>query len=406
MNASLVFALAFALAQAQPDGGSPPAAGAPAAAVEAPKEVKDTGHTAPVAQRPVGEANAPAGTVGDTRPWYLRFNPFGYARVGAFYTFPFRDEQLVGGNGGFRIAALRMGVEFNPIDDLSVVASLELAAPLRNELDPTTGRTVVEARDAYIEYRLFKALGIRAGQFKAPFNGETLLGDAVQPFVARSVATNGYFPPEAYGPRAGITLDRQLGVQLGSQRLGDESGFGFKYAVGVFNGNGTNQLFNDNNAVAPVARVEMDMMQKVALGLNAFYNVRADGVRPNRVGVNDLGFGADLSLNLSGFTALAQFVGKNATYAAAGLPPELAVGVTGSLHYFHAGTGIEAGARYSFFEPSNAQVDDVIHEVTALVGWRMRQAPLRVVLQYTHRSEEVAVSLANDSVDLMLQATW
>lgn len=404
MNASLVIALAFALAQAPAE--APPPAAPPAASAEAPKDAQAVSHTAPVAPRPVGEANAPVGTVGDTRPWYLRFNPFGYARVGVFYNFPFREEQLVGGNGGFRLAALRMGVEFNPIDDLSVVASLELAAPLRNELDPTTGRTVVEARDAYIEYRLFKALGIRAGQFKAPFNGETLLGDAVQPFVSRSVATTGYFPPEAYGPRSGITLDRQLGVQLGSQRLGDDDGFGFRYAVGVFNGNGTNQLFNDNNAVAPVARVELDLMKKVALGLNGFYNVRADGVRPNRVGVNDLGFGADLSLNLTRFTALAQFVGKRSTYAAAGLPAELAFGVTGSVHYFHPGTGLEIGARYSFFEPSDAQVDDVVHEVSALVGWRMPKAPLRVVLQYTHRSEEVAVSLANDSVDLMLQATW
>jgi hypothetical protein len=48
----------------------------------------------------------------------------------------------------------------------------------------------------------------------------------------------------------------------------------------------------------------------------------------------------------------------------------------------------------------------VVHEVSALIGWRLRKAPLRVVLQYTHRSEEVAVSLANDSLDLMLQATW
>lgn len=415
MHASLLVALAVTLGQADgpvsqegrpansPFSPAPPVESHPPAAAEK-KDAPPA--AAPVDHGALGEASAPKGTVGDTRPWYLRFNPFGYARVGLFYTFPFREEQLVGGNGGFRLAALRMGVEFNPIEDLSVVASLELAAPVRNELDPTTGRTIVEPRDAYIEYRLLKALAIRAGQFKAPFNGETLLGDAVQPFVARSVATSGYFPPEAYGPRSGITLDRQLGVQLFSYRLGADDGVGFRYALGVFNGNGQNQLFNDNNSVAPAGRVEVDLMRKVALGVNAFYNMRADGVRPNRVGVNDLGFGADLSVSLAGITALAQFVGKNATYQAAGLPPELAAGVTASVHYFHELTGIEAGVRYSFLEPSTAQVDDVIHEVSALLGWRMKRAPLRVVLQYTHRSEERAVSLANDSLDLMLQATW
>jgi hypothetical protein len=413
MNVTLAVALAAALAQAD---GPPSQVGSPenspfkppekVTTASPPNPANDKPQTAPVEHRATGEANPPAGTIADVRPWYLRFNPFGYARVGVFYTFPFRDEQLVGGNGGFRLAALRMGVEFNPIDDLSVVASLELAAPVRNELDPTSGVRVVELRDGYIEYRLMKFLQIRAGQFKAPFNGETLLGDGVQPFVSRSVATSGYYPPEAYGPRAGITLDRQLGLQLHSARLGADDGVGFKYMVGIFNGNGMNQLFNDNNSVAPAGRLELDFMKKVTVGANAFYNLRADGTRPNRVGINDFGFGGDVALNISGFTALAQLVGKNSTYAAAGLNPELALGVTGSVHYFHEGTGLEAGVRYSFFEPSNAQVDDVVHEVSALIGWRLRQAPLRVVLQYTHRSEEVAVSLANDSLDLMLQATW
>jgi hypothetical protein len=407
MTASLLVALALTLGQTA--DGPPSQVGSPEAS---PFNKADAGTEAPaphnevIQQRSVSEAQPPEGTIGDTRPWYLRFNPFGYARVGLFYTFPFREEQLVGGNGGFRLAALRMGIEFNPIEDLSVVASLELAAPVRNDLDPTTGSRIVQLADGYIEYRLFKALQIRAGQFKAPFNGETLLPDAMLPFVSRSVATNGYFPPEAYGPRNGITLDRQLGVQLQSARLGADDGIGFKYMLGVFNGNGQNQLFNDNNAVAPAARVELDIAKKVALGLNGFYNVRADGQRPNRVGVNDLGFGADITAQIAGFSILAQFVGKNSTYAAAGLPPELSFGVTGGVHYVHSGTGIEAGVRYSFFEPSNVQVDDQVHEVAAMIGWRMRRAPLRVVLQYTHRSEEMAVSLGNDSVDLMLQASW
>lgn len=415
MSSTLAVALFLALAQAEAPAASaapeavpaaqPEAAPAAAAAAaepeaEAPKAVKLG------ANQITEEASAPKGTTADARPWYLRFDPFGYARVGVYYTLPFREDQLVGGNGGFRLANMRLGIEFHPIGDLTVVASLEGGAPLRNELDPTTGIRIVELRDAYLEYRLARFFQVRAGQFKAPFNGETLLPDAVQPFISRSVVTSGAFAPEAYGPRNGLTLDRQLGLQLFSTRLGGE-GFNFRYAVGVFNGNGQNQLFNDNNAVAPAGRVELGFAGNVVnVGLNGYYNARTEGVRPNRIGVGEAGFGGDVALHVAGITALAMFVGRNVTYLAPGLPGELGYGAVGSLHWYHEGSGLELGARYAYYEPSTAQVDDVVNEISGMVGFRLSAVPLRAVLQYTYRGEEPAVALENHSVDLMVQATW
>src|SRR5690348_3822601 len=72
-------------------------------------------------------------------PWWKHFEPFGYAKIGVFYTLPLRDEQIPGGNGGFRMVALRLGTIYKPVDDLQVVASLEGAWASPNPSDPSAG---------------------------------------------------------------------------------------------------------------------------------------------------------------------------------------------------------------------------------------------------------------------------
>ena len=176
--------------------------------------------------------------------------------------------------------------------------------------------------------------------------------------------------------------------------------------VGVFNGSGMNQLFNDNNGVMPVARVEVDLMKHLTLGLNGYFNQRTDGVRPNRLTTNQLAYGADLAAQFGGFSALAAFLGRSSTYSYAGLPSDSSLGVLGQVRYFHEATGLEVAGRIAFLEPSSAQTDDQVIEMAAMVGWKPFALPFRVLLQYTHRNEEVRATYANDSVDLMLHAVW
>jgi hypothetical protein len=232
-----------------------------------------------------------------------------------------------------------------------------------------------------------------------------LLSDGAIPFVNRSVLAGGLAPPEAYGPRNALAPDRQIGVQLFSRRLGSDA-LGIKYAVGVFNGNGQNALFNDNNMVQPVARVEIDVFRQVTLGLNGYYNQRAEGVRPNRLYVDQLAYGADLEARAGGFGVLVAFLGKSSSFNYPGLQPESALGGLAQLRYLHEGTGLEAAVRGAYYEPSTAQVDDQVVEVAAMVGWRPAGLPFRVLVQYTHRSEEQRVSYPNDSVDAMIHAVW
>ncbi|MFO0598623.1 MAG: hypothetical protein U0228_25170 [Myxococcaceae bacterium] len=382
---SLAFVLSLALTQAPAEATPPPAE--PVKVAEPVKEEAKVEKQAPVT------------------PWWQRVTVNGFARVGLFYTFPLRDEQLVGGNGGFRLADFRIGADFHPIDKFSVYTSVEFAAPLVDPNDPLSGRKIVELRDAYVSYEICSGFGIRVGQQRPGYYAEMLLSDGAVPFTTRSVLANGVNPPDGYGPRNFLAPDRQLGINLYSQRLGNEL-LGFKYMVGVFNGNGQNQLFNDNNSVEPVGRIELDLKRIVTLGLNGYYNVRTDGVRPNRLSTSQVAFGGDLTAAYMGFSAMAAFLGKSSTYSYGGLPSDLSMGAMGSLRYFHEDTGLEAAVRFAWYEPSTAQTQDQVMEFVAMVGWKPFKLPFRVVGQFTHREEEQGVGYPNDSVDVMLHAVW
>lgn len=407
---SLAFVLSLALSQAPVEAAS---AEQPAVAESKPTPTPAPAPQTPPVNKDVVLAGAGAGTqvpgtsmlVNQEVPWWQRVTLGGFARVGLFYTFPFRDEQLVGGNGGFRLADFRLGLDFHPIEKFSVYTSLELAAPLVDPNDPLSGRRIIDLRDAYAQYDLCPGFRIRVGQQRPPYYAEMLMADGAVPFVNRSVLANGINPPEGFGPRNYLAPDRQLGVQFFSKRLGSEL-LGFKYAVGVFNGNGQNQLFNDNNSVEPVARVEFDVKQIVTLGLNGYYNQRTDGVRPNRLTTNQIAYGADLSATGYGFTGMLAFLGKSSTYSYGGLPPDSSLGALAQVRYFHEQTGLEGAVRGAFYEPSSAQTDDQVIEIAAMVGWRPFKLPFRVLAQYTHREEEARASYPNDSVDVMLHAVW
>jgi hypothetical protein len=63
-------------------------------------------------------------------PWWQNMTLSGFARIGVFYTFPFQDQQLVGSNGGFRVADFRLGLEFKPIEKFTVYTG-STSTPIR-----------------------------------------------------------------------------------------------------------------------------------------------------------------------------------------------------------------------------------------------------------------------------------
>ncbi len=360
----------------------------------------------PVASGLQPEATAPATEEGLLRVLSSKVTLLGYAKVGYFWVTPGGDDALIGARSGFRVLNLRAGVRIAPTDTLEVVASVDGAMPQRRDNDPLEGQRIVELRDAYVRWYALKFLEVRAGQFKAPYNAETLLGDGDLPFIRRSIISDGILPPEGY-TRDGLSLDRQIGVEVGSDRLGSGS-VGLRYAVALVNGNGPNTLNNDNNSVTPVGRVVVELFDKVSVGLNGYLDLHTGGERPNRITEQRLGLGADVGVSLAGFNCLATLLTRSTrtVNGPAELPPESALGAMASVRYLYKPLGLEGGVRVAYFEPSNVQADDRLTELTAMVGWRPSSVPARLLLQYTARLEEPAASVANDSVDVMVQVTF
>lgn len=328
----------------------------------------------------------------------------GYVKAGYFFTGAPADDALIGGRSGFRLLNVRLGVSLRPVERLEVYASVDGSVARRRELDPLDGSRVVDLKDAYLAWDAHRFAQLRIGQFKAPYNAEALLGDGSLPFISRSVVHDGVLPPDGFA-RQGMTLDRQVGLELASKRLGSEA-FGFRYAVALVNGNGANALNNDNGMVAPVARLQAEYRDLVTFGVNGFYNQETQGVRPNRLTSDRLGTGADLAVSVRGVRALAVLLLRNTTHPSTALGAESALGAMGQLHYLHARTGLEGGVRYAYFEPSSTEPNDRLTELSAMVGYRLPSFPLRVLLQYTMRGEEPGVAIANDGIDALAQVTW
>ncbi|MFZ5468300.1 MAG: porin [Myxococcota bacterium] len=325
----------------------------------------------------------------------------GYAKLGYFWTEASADDALIGSNNGFRLANARIGAGLELSQQLIVFASLDGSVARRNEVDPLRGNRVVDLKDAYIQWAPSRFARLRAGQFKAPFNAETLLPDNALPFVTRSVVTDGVAPPEGF-TRAGLTLDRQVGLEVGSERLGGPSGL--RYTLALVNGNGPNVLDNDNNSVTPVARVAYERGETFSVGANGYYNQASEGVRPNRLTSNHLGAGGDVTLNVGGLSAFAMVVWRQIDHTNNALPTESGLGLVGSLRYvYHR---LEGGVRYAQYEPSSAEPSDRLTELAVMIGYRAKKLPMRLIAQYTLRGEESPVQVNNNSIDGLLQVSW
>ncbi|MDP9195030.1 MAG: porin [Acidobacteriota bacterium] len=126
----------------------------------------------------------------------------------------------------------RMNVQGSFAEKFDFKAELDLAGGLGS-----SSGIRAQATDVYTQWSKHPHAQIRAGQFKTPFGHEQLHSDTKTFTVERTLGTDR------------IGLGRQLGVQLG----GDIGGV--SYAIGAFNGNGTNVTFNDDEGLLTAGRV-------------------------------------------------------------------------------------------------------------------------------------------------------
>ncbi len=158
----------------------------------------------------------------------------------------FQPERSLPGNNGFYLSNMRLRM-YGTLDknfSYYFVANF-LVSPI--------------LLDAIISYQFTNAFKVSAGQFKAPFSKEFLMYPSDIDFVNRAQAS------------ALLSPKRDIGLQF-SGKLANNF---LEYRIGIFNGNGPNKFFNDNNSFLYVGRVAAKPKTEnnnYEFGLNAGYN--------------------------------------------------------------------------------------------------------------------------------------
>lgn len=111
--------------------------------------------------------------------------------------------------------------------------------------------------DGFINWNRYAEANVRMGQFKTPFGFEQLYSDPRLILIERSLVNDR------------LTLSRQLGVQVG----GDFFEKRLSYAAGVFNGNGANNNFNDNDSFLSSARLSGALWQGKLMGQSSTWSI-------------------------------------------------------------------------------------------------------------------------------------
>ena len=316
----------------------------------------------------------------------------------------------VGRNNGFTLGEARLELTGRPADTLWLFLSIDGAVPLRQGDDLLASSRQVALKDAYGVWAPLRHLRIQAGQFKAPQNIEGLLEETEIKFATRSIVTDGVHPPVGYDA-AGLGLDRQLGIAIGTDRIAFGHG-GFAAQVAVTNGNGPNQYVNDTQLPSVIGRAALDLFGSLSLGVDGYINPRAVGTQPNLFRENDLGVGGDLRFEARGLHLLLLAQYKSVVRVTSGLPDDSALGLSGEVAY-RLGF-FEPAVRVSYLDPSSTVVATPGGPPLEAITWYTAGFNLyapgpgagRLSLDFTHRDEQAGRVLDNDGLDLSLQVRF
>ncbi len=348
-------------------------------------------------------------------PWEV--GVYGYVRAG--YENVQKDSRynFVGRNNGFILESARVGLEGGNTDyHVSFRIAAEGASDIQQGVNTPLGYLDFRLRDAFIRYDPMPFIGIQLGQFKAAFAEEELRGTQDMLFATRAVGQEGVLVGRGF-QQAGVALDRQLGVMLSPAKpikLGGELQVAY-YAM-LMNGNGANQMLDDNSKVGFIGRLELNYGSYVRLGGGMVYNPRTVGIAPSFYDEDDLGFSADVAVKVKGFEALGQFVQIKTTFPTVGSAAQTKqayhaqLGYTFEAPYIH----ITPGYRYAHYHPwagtgSSAGLDyDAFKVDYHTVGVRLRgeRLPLALWLNYTFTVEPAARALDNNRFEAMAQVVF
>jgi hypothetical protein len=372
--------------------------------------------TATATATPVATATATAASVPAADAFSVRATGF----LRASYDWVQKDPNVdfVGRNDGFWLRNARVGIEGTRGENaLSFALSVEAAQAMSAGPNTPQGTIQPALRDAYIRYELTPWLGVQVGQSLAPFDAENLRDTKDLAFASRAVGQEGTYAAFAYD-EPGLTYDRFLGVTLSSRapiRIGD---FGVGYALMAANGNGPNQLFNDNNSLALFGRLELWYRDRVRVGVAALYNPRTVGALPNLYEEDDTGFAGDLLVRFRGLEVAGQMVQLHTSYPTVGSPDRTRVAWHAQAFYRVETPWFDVAPayRYAVYVPWSGDVTTntsgvdlsafTLHYHTVGVRFWHKTQPLQLLVNYTFTGEESTRALHNDRLEVVTQVTF
>jgi hypothetical protein len=415
MKLALLCAAVSVTAQAQVGSPQPapqpsppgPAAGQPTAGTTAAPTTAVAGQTTPGAGLPVSPIEQAEHAIIVDGFTYMDFEWVEYDPNSTFS----------GRNNGFRIADMRLEMQGRPTGRFGFDVSIDAAVGQRTPANTLLGSNIIALEDGNVWFDILPELRLTVGQFVVPFGAEALLPDDDLPFVRRSIVTGGIQAPESntdvpgvWGNYCAFSACRALGLSLRYRMPHDRPGFSIEI-MGA-NGNGQNQIVNDNNQFLILGRFEGWLDEHVTLGLNAYYDPRTVVNTVNNQGYlydeTDYAAGADVVAHLGGLRLMGMFLWKETQFVTTGAPLAHTWGVVGQALYTLPSSllGFQVGYRFAYYEPNTAIPASELYENDFVVAYPFPHIPVRVLAQVSLRAQDPANAVNNDGVDVMLQALF
>lgn len=348
----------------------------------------------------------------------LQLDPWAYVRMG--YESVDNDDRydFIGRNDGFILDNARIGFDASVGEQLSVAFSLEGASDIEVDTNTPMGELDVRVRDAYVRYDPLRYFGIQGGQFKAPFAAEELRSRADLSFVSRAVGQEGVLPGRGF-EEPGVQIDRQLGVMISSgQSLPIWNEITADYYAMLANGNGDNELLNDNDDLAVIGRIEAHYEDLVTIGAAVLWNKRTAGDPPNQSDDEDTGVATDLLLTPYDGEIFFQYVELDTDYKTVSDTldrTQRAFHVQVSYLFEIPWMTLTPGYRYAVLDPyADADGDDAGLDLDAFevdyhtIGVRIGhlELPLSLFVNYTFTEEKEPRELDNDRLQILTQVVF
>jgi len=348
--------------------------------------------------------------------WWI--DTFGYVRAGYDHVQQDPNFAFIGRNNGFVIHNARIGLHGGqPGWGFGFQVSIDGASDLRENVNDPQGDLDVRLRDAFVRYDLNQFVGAQVGQFKLPFSAEESHSTGDLMFVSRAVGLQG-IPAGRGHEQEGLVIGRELGVMLSSpEPIRFTSGLGFAYYAAVANGNGSNELLNDNNSLAIAGRLELYFRDYVRVGGSYLINERTEGELPNLFEETDSGFSVDLLATWEGLELFAQYTALTTEFVTDGVRDREQSSLHAQLSYRFDQLPFDFAPAYRFamFDP-NGEAEagdgsgldslDLTYHTAGLRIW-IPETPIVTNFNYTITGEEAGPrELENNRFEALAQIVW